>query len=40
MLESKKIGNELYLSLGNLRYAMAMADHNVHKKEMENYMKW
>lgn len=36
MLESKKkLGNELYQSLGKLFYAMAMADHSIHVQEME-----
>lgn len=36
MIESKKkLGNELYQSLGKLFYAIAMADHSVHMKEME-----
>jgi len=36
MLESKKkLGNELYQSLGKLFYAMAMADHSIHMKEVE-----
>src|SRR5690606_9051266 len=36
MLESKKKqGNELYQNLGYLFYAVAMADHRVHEKEME-----
>ena len=36
MAESKKkLGNELYQNLGKLFYAVAMADHSVHMKEME-----
>ncbi|MEC3966431.1 hypothetical protein [Flagellimonas halotolerans] len=36
MLESKKkLGNELYQSLGKLFYAMAMADHSIHVQEMK-----
>lgn len=36
MLETeKKQVNELYQNLGKLFYAMAMADHSVHMKEME-----
>ena len=36
MLESEKNQvNELYQNLGKLFYAMAMADHSVHMKEME-----
>lgn len=36
MLESgKKQVNELYQNLGKLFYAVAMADHSVHMKEME-----
>ncbi|MCR9228138.1 MAG: hypothetical protein NXH90_12025 [Flavobacteriaceae bacterium] len=36
MIESKKkLGNELYQSLGKLFYAVAMADHSIHMKEME-----
>ncbi|AEM71868.1 hypothetical protein Murru_2844 [Allomuricauda ruestringensis DSM 13258] len=36
MLESKKkLGNELYQSLGKLFYAMAMADHSIHVQEVE-----
>ncbi|MEC7770268.1 MAG: hypothetical protein VX798_03745 [Bacteroidota bacterium] len=36
MLESKKkLGNKLYQNLGKLFYAMAMADHSIHMKEME-----
>ncbi|MDF0709188.1 hypothetical protein [Flagellimonas okinawensis] len=36
MLESKKeLGNKLYQNLGKLFYAIAMADHSVHMKEME-----
>ncbi|MDF0717925.1 hypothetical protein PY092_17305 [Muricauda sp. 334s03] len=36
MLKSKKdLGNELYQNLGKLFYAMAMADHSIHMKEME-----
>ncbi|WP_421806212.1 hypothetical protein [Flagellimonas sp.] len=36
MLESdKNLQNELYQNLGKLFYAIAMADHSVHMKEME-----
>ncbi|MCK0159243.1 hypothetical protein [Allomuricauda sp. F6463D] len=36
MLESKKkLRNELYQNLGKLFYAVAMADHSIHIKEME-----
>lgn len=36
MTESrKKQGNELYQNLGKLFYAVAMADHSVHGKELE-----
>lgn len=36
MLESKKdLGKEFYQNLGKLFYAMAMADHSIHMKEME-----
>lgn len=36
MLDSKeKLGNELYQNLGKLFYAVAMADHSVHMKELE-----
>lgn len=36
MIESKKkLGNELYQSLGKLFYSVAKADHSVHMKEME-----
>ena len=36
MLESKKnLGKKFYQNLGKLFYAMAMADHSVHIKEME-----
>nr|WP_297789543.1 hypothetical protein [uncultured Allomuricauda sp.] len=36
MLESKEnLGNKLYQNLGKLFYAMAMADHSIHMKEME-----
>lgn len=36
MLQSDKQNvNELYQNLGKLFYAMAMADHSVHMKEME-----
>lgn len=36
MLYSKnKLGNELYQNLGKLFYAVAMADHSVHMKELE-----
>lgn len=36
MLHSKKkLGNELYQNLGKLFYAIAMADHSVHMKELE-----
>ncbi|MEE1964274.1 hypothetical protein V1387_16400 [Allomuricauda taeanensis] len=36
MLDSKeKLGNEFYQNLGKLFYAVAMADHSVHMKELE-----
>lgn len=36
MLDSKKdLGNEFYQNLGKLFYAIAMADHSIHMKEME-----
>lgn len=36
MAESKKkTGNVLYQNLGKLFYAVAMADHSIHMKEME-----
>lgn len=36
MLDSKKKqGNEFYQNLGKLFYAVAMADHSVHMKELE-----
>ena len=36
MSDSKKdLGNEFYQNLGKLFYAMAMADHSIHMKEME-----
>ena len=36
MLESKKnLGKKFYQNLGKLFYAIAMADHSVHMKEME-----
>lgn len=31
----KKLGNEFYQNLGKLFYAVAMADHSVHMKELE-----
>ncbi len=34
MLNSEKIGNEFYQSLGKLFYAVAMADNNVRPKEV------
>lgn len=36
MLDSKKkLGNELYQNLGKLFYAVAMADHSIHVKELD-----
>nr|WP_293299860.1 hypothetical protein [Allomuricauda sp.] len=36
MMDSKKkLGNELYQNLGRLFYAVAMADHSIHAKEMD-----
>ncbi len=36
MLDSgKKLGNEFYQNLGKLFYAVAMADHSIHVKEVE-----
>ncbi|NDV44743.1 hypothetical protein [Flagellimonas sediminis] len=35
MGKSKKQGNELYQNLGKLFYAVAMADHSIHVKELE-----
>jgi len=31
----KKLGNEFYQNIGKLFYAIAMADHSVHMKELE-----
>lgn len=36
MMDSKKIlGNEFYQNLGKLFYAVAMADHSIHVKEVD-----
>ncbi|MEC7265409.1 MAG: hypothetical protein VXW38_16835 [Bacteroidota bacterium] len=35
METDKKLGNELYQNLGKLFYAVAMADHSIHVKELE-----
>lgn len=35
LYSKKKLGNEFYQNLGKLFYAIAMADHSVHMKELE-----
>ncbi len=35
LYSKKKLGNEMYQNLGKLFYAIAMADHSVHMKELE-----
>lgn len=40
MLNSEKIGNEFYQSLGKLFYAVAMADNNVRPKEVKRLREY
>jgi len=40
MLNSEKIGNEFYQSLGKLFFAVAMADNNVRRAEVERLRKY